>query len=77
MWMEETLGRRINADRTAEALKTGAQTIAVACPFCLTMLDDGIKDAGADQVAVRDVAEIIAAHLPAGLGARDQAPAAS
>lgn len=77
MWMEETLGRRINAERTAEALKTGAQTIAVACPFCLTMLDDGVKDAGADQVAVRDVAEIIAAHLPAGLGARDQAPAAS
>jgi len=65
MWMEETLGRRINAERTAEALKTGAPTVAVACPFCLTMLDDGVKDAGADQVAVRDIAEIIAAHLPA------------
>jgi Fe-S oxidoreductase len=65
MWMEETLGRRINAERTAEALKTGAATVAVACPFCLTMLDDGVKDAGAEQVAVRDIAEIIAAHLPA------------
>jgi len=65
MWMEENLGRRINAERTAEALKTGAETIAVACPFCLTMLADGVKDAGAEKVAVQDIAEIIAAHLPA------------
>ncbi|HUT75787.1 MAG TPA: (Fe-S)-binding protein [Armatimonadota bacterium] len=60
MWMEETLGRRINAERTAEALRTGAPTIAVACPFCLTMLDDGVKDAGADGVVVRDIAQVIA-----------------
>jgi Fe-S oxidoreductase/nitrate reductase gamma subunit len=65
MWMEETLGQRINAERTAEALRTGAGTIAVACPFCLTMLDDGVKDASAQNVEVRDIAEIIAAHLPA------------
>jgi len=71
MWMEETLGRRINAERTTEALRTGAETIAVACPFCLTMLDDGVKDAGA-EVAVRDIAEIVAAHLPASLGAGEQ-----
>jgi Fe-S oxidoreductase len=64
MWMEETLGRRINAERTAEALKTGAETIAVACPFCLTMLDDGVKDAGAERVVVRDIAEIVTARLP-------------
>jgi len=63
MWLEETLGRRINAERTAEALRTGAQAIAVACPFCLTMLADGVKDAGAEKVAVQDIAEIIAAHL--------------
>lgn len=63
MWLEETLGRRINAERTAEALRTGAATIAAACPFCLTMLDDGAKDAGAEQVAVRDIAEIVAARL--------------
>jgi len=68
MWMEETLGRRINADRTAEALKLNPDTIGVACPFCLTMLDDGVKDAGAEKVAVRDIAEIIAAQLPAGPG---------
>jgi Fe-S oxidoreductase len=60
MWMEETLGRRINAERAAEALRTGAPTIAVACPFCLTMLDDGVKDAGADGVVVRDIAQVIA-----------------
>ena len=77
MWMEETLGRRINAERTAEALRTGAQMIAVACPFCLTMLDDGVKDAGADQVAVRDIAEIIAARLPETQKAQDEPAAAS
>ncbi|UCH33784.1 MAG: 4Fe-4S dicluster domain-containing protein [Armatimonadota bacterium] len=76
MWMEETLGRRINADRTAEALKTGAQAIAVACPFCLTMLDDGVKDAGAGDVAVRDIAEVIAARLPGQQAAPEEAPAA-
>jgi Fe-S oxidoreductase/uncharacterized membrane protein (DUF485 family) len=76
MWMEETLGRRINAERTAEALKTGAKTIAVACPFCLTMLDDGVKDSGA-EVAVRDIAEIVVAHLPASGGAGEQTAGAS
>lgn len=63
MWLEETLGRRINADRTAEALQTGAEAIAVACPFCLTMLADGVKDAGEQKVVVQDLAEVLAGQL--------------
>ena len=45
MWMEETRGTRINAERTRQALATGAATVATACPFCMTMLKDGLSDA--------------------------------
>jgi Fe-S oxidoreductase len=61
MWMEEHDGARINRTRTKQLLETGAQTIATACPFCLTMVDDGVKDAGKEeQVQVLDVAEVVA-----------------
>jgi len=64
MWMEEKLGSRINHARTDEALATGAQTLAVACPFCLVMLDDGVKDRGAEEkMRVLDVAQIVAQAL--------------
>ena len=43
MCMEETQGKRINVERTEELLATGADTIAVACPFCMTMISDGVK----------------------------------
>lgn len=60
MWMEETLGTRINLKRTEQALETGAQTIAAACPFCLTMLADGVKAKDAqNHVSVKDVAELL------------------
>ena len=59
MWMEEHTGKRINAERTEEAIATGASEIATACPFCFVMLDDGVKDLGAD-VAVRDIAVVLA-----------------
>ena len=64
MWMEETIGKRINVDRVEEALATGARTIAVGCPFCFTMLGDGVtgkKAAGeADEaVEVVDVATVL------------------
>jgi Fe-S oxidoreductase len=59
MWMEEKEGKRVNLERTEEALATGAGVIGTACPFCMTMMTDGVKakDA-ADRVVVKDVAEI-------------------
>jgi Fe-S oxidoreductase len=61
MWMEEHIGKRVNVDRAQEALKTGAKTVATACPFCMTMLTDGVKGEGHGQdVQVKDIAEIVA-----------------
>ena len=60
MWMEEREGKRVNIERTEEALATGADTIGTGCPFCLTMLADGVKAADAEgKVQVRDVAELL------------------
>lgn len=59
MWMEEHLGSRINEKRVEEAIKTGANVIATACPFCLTMLDDGVKAKESDQIQVLDLAEVL------------------
>ena len=57
MWMEESVGVRVNEERAREALSTGASRIATACPFCYIMLDDGTKAAGADEsVKVADIA---------------------
>jgi Fe-S oxidoreductase len=63
MWMEERQGKRINIERTEELLATGADTIAVACPFCMTMMSDGVK-AKESTVPVLDIAEVVAAQLP-------------
>jgi Fe-S oxidoreductase len=64
MWMEELIGKRIYLERTQEALKINPATIAVACPYCMTMFEDGIKDEKAqDQVKVKDIAEIVAEKL--------------
>jgi Fe-S oxidoreductase len=79
MWMEETRGTRINAERTRQALETGASTVATACPFCMTMMKDGLSDAASDRpadagvVSARDIAEILADviepdPIPAGRG---------
>ena len=57
MWMEETVGTKVNDERAAEALSTGASRVATACPFCYIMLDDGVKGAGVDEDEVR-VADI-------------------
>jgi len=63
MWQEEHEGRRINLDRVEEALAAEADTVCVACPFCLTMFEDGLKDKAAGRVKVRDVAELVAEAL--------------
>jgi Fe-S oxidoreductase/nitrate reductase gamma subunit len=60
-WMEEHTGKKVNIERTEEAVATGADVIAAACPFCFVMLDDGVKEIGADeQVAVKDIAMLLA-----------------
>jgi len=58
MWMEETTGTKVNDERAAEALSTGASRVATACPFCYIMMDDGVKGAGVedDEVKVADIA---------------------
>jgi Fe-S oxidoreductase len=60
MWMEESSGTRINADRTRQALDHDPTVIATCCPYCMTMFEDGIKDEKAEErVRVLDVAEIL------------------
>jgi Fe-S oxidoreductase/nitrate reductase gamma subunit len=60
MWMEEDIGERINDMRTDQAIASGAAKIAVGCPFCLTMLSDGIKDRKKEEtMAALDIAEIV------------------
>ena len=65
MFKEEEKGHtRVNIDRSHEALETGASVIAAACPFCNTMMTDGVKLAEKeDQVQVLDIAELVAASL--------------
>jgi Fe-S oxidoreductase len=74
MWMEETRGTRINESRTAQALATGASTVATECPFCMTMLKDGLEAAQsgtAGTVRAIDIAELLAESLaPTQPGAR-------
>ena len=68
MWMEETIGSRINTNRTEEAVATGADQIAVGCPFCRVMLSDGLTAQQAEgkareEVEVLDVAQMLLASV--------------
>jgi Fe-S oxidoreductase len=63
MWMEEQQGTRINLNRIEEALVSKPDTLCVSCPYCLTMFADGLKDLQADQVQVKDIAEVVAEGL--------------
>ncbi|HEU4812478.1 MAG TPA: heterodisulfide reductase-related iron-sulfur binding cluster [Nocardioides sp.] len=68
MWMEENLGERINVNRTVEAVETGADQIAVGCPFCRVMLSDGLtaqqaKGEAREEVEVLDVAQMLLASV--------------
>ena len=62
MWLEER-GNQINEERAREAIETGAKTLAVACPFCTVMLDDGVRQVGG-AIRVADVATLLAEALP-------------
>ena len=64
MFLEDEEGGKINIERTKEALETGAETVASACPFCMTMLTDGVKHfEKSEEVAVKDIAEIVLENL--------------
>ncbi|MEY3089623.1 MAG: hypothetical protein RLZZ208_891, partial [Actinomycetota bacterium] len=63
MWMEEKLGSRINLNRVDEAIETGADQVAVACPCCRVMVSDGMT-ARQSEVEVLDVAQRLLKVLP-------------
>jgi Fe-S oxidoreductase/nitrate reductase gamma subunit len=62
MFVDEKEGKRINIERTEELVATGAETIAVACPFCMTMMTDGVTALGSG-VTVQDISEVVASQL--------------
>ncbi len=57
MWMEESIGKQVNVERSQELIATGASRIATACPFCYIMIDDGVKSQGneEDELKVADI----------------------
>ena len=64
MFMEEDLGTRINHNRIEEAAATGADEVCTACPFCLAMLSDAIKETDrSESLKARDIAEVLLANL--------------
>ena len=63
MWMEEEPTQRVNFKRVEQALETNPHAVAVACPFCMTMVDDGLKAKGKEEVAALDVMEIVAGAM--------------
>ena len=69
MWMEENLGKRVNLERTDEALGTGADVVSTACPYCMIMLDDAVRArAKEDDVRVLDLSQLLEESLEAGAG---------
>jgi Fe-S oxidoreductase len=64
MWMEETIGKRINLERSEEIARQRVGNVAVGCPFCLTMIEDGMKEMGKeDEIRTLDIAEIVERSL--------------
>jgi Fe-S oxidoreductase/nitrate reductase gamma subunit len=63
-WMDLKIGERVNSVRALEAAQTGASTVATACPFCMQMMEDGVKLTNNEaSLDVRDIAEVIAERL--------------
>ncbi len=64
MWLEETIGKRINMERTDEALSTGADVVSTACPYCMIMLDDAVRAHNKeDDVRVLDLSQLVEESL--------------
>jgi Fe-S oxidoreductase len=64
IFLEETIGRRVNEERTEQAVASGAGTVAVGCPFCMTMITDGVKAKDIEEsLRVKDLAELVADRL--------------
>lgn len=60
MWMEEKIGKRINLERSEEIVGLQVSSVAVGCPFCLTMIEDGMKELGKEEeIKTMDIAEIV------------------
>ncbi len=79
MWLEEKIGKRVNLERTDEALGTGADVVSTACPFCMIMLDDAVKERQrGEEVSVLDISQILERSMqpvPAAVGAAAEAAA--
>ena len=78
MWIDETIGTRINILRVEQALEVSPQTIATACPYCAVMMEDGLAAlpaAGTNRS--RDIAELVAAALVAEAPGAQESPAAT
>ena len=64
MWMEETIGKRINLERAGEIAGLEPANVAVGCPFCLTMIEDGMKELEKEEeIKTRDIAELVAENM--------------
>lgn len=64
MWLEENIGHRVNEERVDQVIESGADTVAVGCPFCMTMITDGVTVKGkAETIAVKDISEIVAESM--------------
>lgn len=60
MWMEENEGTRINLERVNEAMRSNPDTICVCCPYCVTMMEDGLTDLKAsEKVQVLEISELV------------------
>ncbi len=73
MWMEESLGKRVNLERTDEALGTGADVVSTACPYCLIMLDDAVRAGRREaDVKVLDLSQVVEASLTVAADASEE-----
>ena len=77
MWVEEEKEKRVNVNRSKEIIEAGVEAVAVGCPFCKTMVSDGMKHFDKDEdIEVLDIAQVIASTLPASAGKTEAAESA-